>query len=84
MLAALAEDAQILCITHLAQVAACADAQVVVSKQERVDRTVASAELVAGEARVAEFSRMLAGVEDSAHARRHAEELLTEASRSAR
>jgi hypothetical protein len=35
-----------------------------------------------GEDRVAELSRMLAGVEDSAHARRHAEELLSEATTS--
>ncbi len=78
-LAALAESAQVLCITHLAQVAACADAQVVVRKAEHGGRTTASARAVEGEDRVAELSRMLAGVEESAHARRHAEELLSEA-----
>lgn len=78
-LAALAQSAQVLCITHLAQVAACADAQVVVRKAEHGGRTIASARAVLDEDRVAELSRMLAGVEDSAHARRHAEELLSEA-----
>jgi DNA repair protein RecN (Recombination protein N) len=78
-LAALAESAQVLCITHLAQVAACANAQVVVRKAERGGRTTSTARTVANEDRVAELSRMLAGVEDSDHARRHAEELLSEA-----
>jgi DNA repair protein RecN (Recombination protein N) len=78
-LAALSREAQVLCVTHLAQVAACATTQVVVRKAERDGRTVASAAPVGGEDRVSELSRMLAGVEDSDHARRHAEELLTRA-----
>jgi DNA repair protein RecN (Recombination protein N) len=81
-LAGLAQSAQVLCITHLAQVAACADAQVVVRKAEKAGRTTATARAVLSEDRVAELSRMLAGVEDSAHARRHAEELLSEATTS--
>jgi DNA repair protein RecN (Recombination protein N) len=76
-LASLAESAQVLCITHLAQVAACANAQIVVRKAEEAGRTRATAHVVDGSDRVAELSRMLAGVEDSAHARRHAEELLS-------
>ena len=67
---------QVLCVTHLAQVAAYADAQIVVEKQEERGRTVATVTPVAGEARVAELSRMLAGMVDSAHARSHAAELL--------
>ncbi|MDQ6855172.1 MAG: DNA repair protein RecN, partial [Actinomycetota bacterium] len=62
--------------THLAQVAAFADAQVVVEKREQGKRTVASAQTVTGEERVRELSRMLAGVGESAHARSHAAELL--------
>ena len=42
-LAALGESAQVLCVTHLAQVAACADAQVVVRKAEHGGRTTATA-----------------------------------------
>jgi DNA repair protein RecN (Recombination protein N) len=75
-LAELARDTQVLCVTHLAQVAACARTQVVVRKGDRDGRTVARAEVVGGEQRVTELSRMLAGIESSDHARRHAEELL--------
>jgi DNA repair protein RecN (Recombination protein N) len=66
----------VLCVTHLPQVAAFADAQVAVSKAETDGRTVAGAELLLDDARVGEVSRMLAGVGESSHARRHAEELL--------
>src|SRR6185436_9750367 len=52
---------QVLCVTHLAQVAAFADAQVVVEKREEAGRTVASASLTDSSARVTELSRMLAG-----------------------
>ena len=71
------------CVTHLAQVAAFADTQVVVEKAveqaagtRTAERTVATAAVVDGDARVAELSRMLAGIGDSDHARRHAAELL--------
>jgi DNA repair protein RecN (Recombination protein N) len=76
LLADLAGTHQVLVVTHLAQVAAFADAQVVVEKREQGKRTVASAQTVAGEERVRELSRMLAGVGESAHARSHAAELL--------
>jgi DNA repair protein RecN (Recombination protein N) len=78
-LATLGGGHQVLCVTHLAQVAAFADAQVAVSKGETSGRTVARAELLLDEARVGEISRMLAGVGESSHARRHAGELLANA-----
>jgi DNA repair protein RecN (Recombination protein N) len=78
-LATLGGQHQVLCVTHLPQVAAFADAQVAVSKAEVDRRTVANAELVLDDARVGEVSRMLAGVGESAHARKHAEELLANA-----
>ena len=80
-LATLGGQHQVLCVTHLPQVAAFADAQVAVSKGEVGRRTVANAELVLDDARVGEVSRMLAGVGESAHARQHAEELLANAAR---
>jgi DNA repair protein RecN (Recombination protein N) len=89
LLAALGLRHQVLCVTHLAQVAAFADTQVVVEKVVEVarkgtavsaERTIAGAEVVDGPARVAELSRMLAGLGDSAHARDHAAELLATAS----
>jgi DNA repair protein RecN (Recombination protein N) len=82
-LAALGGQHQVLCVTHLPQVASFADAQIAVAKGQVDRRTVATAELLLDEARIGELSRMLAGVGDSAHARRHAEELL-EASRDVR
>lgn len=75
-LAALGTGHQVLCVTHLAQVAAHADAQLHVSKLKTRGRTVAQAELLLDDARVSELSRMLGGVDDSHHARSHAEELL--------
>ena len=79
-LADLGSGGQVLCVTHLAQVAAFADHQIVVTKHSVAKRTVATAEVVSGEARINELSRMLAGVGSSEHARRHAEELISSAS----
>jgi DNA repair protein RecN (Recombination protein N) len=86
VLATRARRHQVLCVTHLAQVAAFADTQVVVEKEvvegdtgNGQPRTVARAGAVDGSERVAELSRMLAGVGDSRHARRHAGELLAAA-----
>jgi DNA repair protein RecN (Recombination protein N) len=74
-LATLGEHHQVLCVTHLAQVAACADNHVTVTKSEQRGRTVATAALLLDDARVNEISRMLAG-DASTNARRHAKELL--------
>jgi len=78
-LATLGGRHQVLCVTHLPQVAAFADAHIAVSKAEIGRRTVATAEVVLDDARVGEVSRMLGGVGESSHARRHAQELLTRA-----
>ena len=80
-LAALAAAHQVLVVTHLPQVAAFADHQVVVTKDERDGRTVAEAGRVDGKRRVVELSRMLSGQPASATARDHAEELLAAAAR---
>ena len=52
---------QVLVVTHLAQVAAKADRQITVRKDEVLGRTLTSAVAVAGEERVIELSRMLSG-----------------------
>jgi DNA repair protein RecN (Recombination protein N) len=75
-LSALGRDHQVLVVTHLAQVAAFADQQVLVSKTEAMGRTVAGAHPVTGNDRIVELSRMLSGHPDSPAARRHAKELL--------
>ncbi len=78
-LAGLGGHHQVLCVTHLPQVAAFADAHVAVSKSEQRGRTRASAALLLDDARVAELARMLAGELDSDHAREHARELVARA-----
>ncbi len=80
-LAAVATSAQVLVVTHLPQVAAFADAQVAVRKDEISGRTVAGARLLDDGERVVELSRMLSGHPDSRAARGHAEELLAVARR---
>jgi len=75
-LARLGADAQVLVVTHLAQVAALAATQYVVDKSVSRGNTTVTATAVAGERRVAEIARMLSG-SDSASARQHAEELLS-------
>ncbi len=79
-LAALATDHQVLCVTHLAQVAVWADQQVVATKLEVDGRTISQASPVTGTDRVAEVARMLSGA-PSDSARKHARELLQTASR---
>ena len=80
-LAALSRDHQVLVVTHLPQVAAFADSQVVVEKHEAAGRTVSTAVVAEGDARVRELARMLSGQPDAGPARVHAEELLRAASR---
>jgi DNA repair protein RecN (Recombination protein N) len=71
-----ARSRQVLVVTHLAQVASRADAQISVVKQTARGRTVTTATAVAGEERVTELSRMLSGHPGSDAARAHARELL--------
>ena len=70
----LGERHQVLCISHLPQVAALADAQFVVTKEFMRDRTISRLHRVEGDDRVAELARMLGGKGDSALA--HARTLL--------
>ena len=70
----IARQRQVLCITHLAPVAAHGAAHYVVTKQLRDGRTVSEIALLNRRDRVTELARMLGGQSDAA--RRHAEELL--------
>ncbi|MGW5402490.1 DNA repair protein RecN [Streptomyces sp. NPDC003952] len=78
-LAKLAKSAQVVVVTHLPQVAAFADRQLLVEKTSDGSVTRSGVTVLEGEARIRELSRMLAGHEDSASARAHAEELLAAA-----
>jgi len=63
-------------VTHLPQVAACADRHFVVSKQTATGQARSAVEPVAGEARVAEIARMLGGEKLSSTSLAHAQEML--------
>ncbi|WP_192918089.1 DNA repair protein RecN [Streptomyces spectabilis] len=78
-LAKLAKSAQVVVVTHLPQVAAFADRQLLVEKTHDGTVTRSGVQVLEGEDRVRELSRMLAGQEDSETARAHAEELLAAA-----
>ncbi|MEU0719855.1 DNA repair protein RecN [Streptomyces lavendulocolor] len=78
-LAKLARTAQVVVVTHLPQVAAFADRQLLVEKTSDGSVTRSGVTVLEGEDRVRELSRMLAGQEDSETARAHAEELLATA-----
>ncbi|MFD6360098.1 DNA repair protein RecN [Streptomyces roseolus] len=78
-LAKLARTAQVVVVTHLPQVAAFADRQLLVEKTNDGSVTRSGVTVLEGEERVRELSRMLAGQEDSETARAHAEELLATA-----
>lgn len=73
---AVAQDHQVIAITHLPQSAACGDRHMVVSKSISGGRTRTRIEAVDGEARAKELARMLGGGESGVVAK-HAEELLS-------
>jgi DNA repair protein RecN (Recombination protein N) len=72
----LGAENQVLVVTHLPQVAAFADRQVVVSKHDDGKGVHSSLDETSGDDRVRELARMLAGQPDSAAGREHASELL--------
>jgi DNA repair protein RecN (Recombination protein N) len=70
----IASRRQVVCITHLPQVAAPADAHYVVTKQMKNGRTISEIQLLGRKERVTELARMLGGQSEAA--RKHAEALL--------
>ena len=75
-LRALAASGQVLCVTHLPQVASQAEHQVRVSKQTAGGNTRTNLEPLTGDARVEEIARMLGGASITARTREHAREML--------
>ncbi|TWP34889.1 DNA repair protein RecN [Leekyejoonella antrihumi] len=75
-LQALAKHAQVIVVTHLAQVAAYGDRHLVVRKHSDGHIGLSDVAVVDGDDRRNELARMLGGVSDSAAARSHAEELM--------
>jgi DNA repair protein RecN (Recombination protein N) len=75
----LARTHQVLCVTHLGQIAAYADAQFRIEKIQRDGRTVTEVRRVEGGDRIDELAQMLAGSEGGSAARASAQELLDRA-----
>ncbi len=67
---------QVMCVTHLPQVAAQADAQWQVSKAAHAGKTLSSIRVLAEGERIEEIARMLGGVKITETTRKHAAELL--------
>jgi DNA repair protein RecN (Recombination protein N) len=76
MLRQLGGSRQVLCVTHLPQVAAQADWQWSIAKQTRNGATTSSVTVLDHEARVGEIARMLGGERITDTTRRHAAEML--------
>jgi DNA repair protein RecN (Recombination protein N) len=75
---------QILCVTHLPQVAACADHHARVAKRTRAKSVSTTLEPLQGSERVEEIARMLGGQEITAKTRANAEELIAQGARGAK
>ena len=76
LLKQLGADRQVLAVTHLPQVASCADHHLVVTKQSHDHSTTSSVSAVQGEQRVAEVARMLGGQKILGATLAHAREML--------
>jgi DNA repair protein RecN (Recombination protein N) len=74
----LSSGRQVLCITHLPQVATLADQQVTVSKVTQAGKTTTAVRLLSAEERVEETARMLGGLRLTDRTRAHAREMLAE------
>jgi DNA repair protein RecN (Recombination protein N) len=75
-LKALARANQVLCVTHLPQIATFADQHYVIEKKDRNGRTRTSIRAVVGEERTEEVARMLSGAKLTDTSRKHAEQMI--------
>ena len=72
----LARSTQVLCITHLPQIATFADHHYVIEKKDRNGRTRTHIRAIAGEERTEEIARMLSGARLTDTSRKHAEQMI--------
>ena len=75
-LKALSRTQQVLCITHLPQIAAFADQHFLIEKQEKQKRTQTSIRLLTAQERAEEIARMISGATVTETSLRHAEQML--------
>ena len=80
----LGQDRQVLAVTHLPQVAACADHHLVVSKHNDAQGTASQVQALNADARVNEIARMLGGEKVSDTTRAHAREMLQHSAKAPR
>lgn len=67
---------QVLCVTHLPQIATCGDHHFVIEKKEAAGRARTTIREVIGEARTEEVARMLSGAKLTETSRKHAEQMI--------
>jgi DNA repair protein RecN (Recombination protein N) len=75
-LKSLSRTNQVLCITHLPQIATFADHHYLIQKQESAGRTRTTVQPIAGQERTNEIARMLSGAKLTETSRKHAEQML--------
>ena len=75
-LKALSRSQQVLCVTHLPQIAAFADQHFLIEKREKQARTATSVRLLAADDRTEELARMISGATVTETSRKHAEQML--------
>jgi DNA repair protein RecN (Recombination protein N) len=75
-LKSLARNNQVLCVTHLPQIATFADHHHVIEKKERAGRTRTTIRSITGEERTEEIARMLSGAKLTDTSRKHAEQMI--------
>jgi DNA repair protein RecN (Recombination protein N) len=80
-MAAIALDRQVICVTHLPQIAALGDQHFVVEKQTDGQRTDSSVRRLDDEGRIKELARMVGGADDGDSSLAHARNMLTSARR---
>lgn len=76
---AVSVDSQVLCISHLPQVAAMANHHYYITKKVQNKRTTTSVTILKGEQKVEEISRMIAGIEVTELTKQHAKEMIQQA-----
>ena|SRR5271165_196851 len=75
-LKALSKTNQVLCVTHLPQIATFADHHYLIEKRESSGRTKATVRLISGEERTEEVARMISGAKLTDTSRKHAEQMI--------
>jgi DNA repair protein RecN (Recombination protein N) len=75
-LKSLAKSNQVLCVTHLPQIATFADHHYLIEKKELGGRTRTTVRLIIGKERTEEIARMLSGAKLTDTSRKHAEQML--------